>query len=217
LAYFWRDVLDLIAAGWAAMRERSLAGDPRRRLAFVLLASVIPAALLGLVLESAIESFFREQLIVIPLILAGGAGILWLAERSGRRDRTIEQTQIADGLLIGVAQALALFPGISRSGITLAAGLFRGLERESAARFAFLMGIPIIAGAGLWKARELVTGAAGSVDLTVLGAGVLSAAISGWFAIGLLLRYLRTHSLAIFIAYRLIAAVVFVVLIIATR
>ena len=217
LAYFWRDVLDLIAAGWAAIRERSLAGDPRRRLAFVLLASVIPAALLGLALESAIESFFREQLIVIPLILAGGAGILWLAERSGRRDRTIEQTQIADGLIIGLAQALALFPGISRSGITLAAGLFRGLERESAARFAFLMGIPIIAGAGLWKARELVTGAAGSVDLTVLAAGVLSAAISGWFAIGLLLRYLRTHSLAIFIAYRLIAAVVFVVLILATR
>ena len=217
LAYFWRDVLDLIAAGWAAIRERSLADDPRRRLAFVLLASVIPAALLGLALESAIESFFREQLIVIPLILAGGAGILWLAERSGRRDRTIEQTQIADGLIIGLAQALALFPGISRSGITLAAGLFRGLERESAARFAFLMGIPIIAGAGLWKARELVTGAAGSVDLTVLAAGVLSAAISGWFAIGLLLRYLRTHSLAIFIAYRLIAAVVFVVLILATR
>ena len=217
LAYFWRDVLDLIAAGWAAIRERSLAGDPRRRLAFVLLASVIPAALLGLALESAIESFFREQLIVIPLILAGGAGILWLAERSGRRDRTIEQTRIADGLIIGLAQALALFPGISRSGITLAAGLFRGLERESAARFAFLMGIPIIAGAGLWKARELVTGAAGSVDLTVLAAGVLSAAISGWFAIGLLLRYLRTHSLAIFIAYRLIAAVVFVVLILATR
>ena len=108
-------------------------------------------------------------------------------------------------------------PGISRSGITLAAGLFRGLERESAARFAFLMGIPIIAGAGLWKARELVSGAAGSVDLAVLAAGVVSAAISGWLAIGLLLRYLRTHSLAIFIAYRLIAAVVFVVLIIATR
>jgi undecaprenyl-diphosphatase len=217
LAYFWRDVLDLISAGWAAIRERSLAGDPRRRLAFVLLASVIPAALLGLALESAIESFFREQLIVIPLILAGGAGILWLAERSGRRDRTIEQTRIADGLLIGAAQALALFPGISRSGITLAAGLFRGLERESAARFAFLMGIPIIAGAGLWKARELVSGAAGSVDIAVLAAGVVSAAVSGWLAIGLLLRYLRTHSLAIFIAYRLIAAVVFVVLIIATR
>jgi undecaprenyl-diphosphatase len=217
LAYFWRDVLDLIAAGWAAIRERSLAGDPHRRLAFVLLASVIPAALLGLALEGFIESFFREQLIVIPLILAVGAGILWLAERSGRRDRTIEQTRIADGLIIGLAQALALFPGISRSGITLAAGLFRGLERESAARFAFLMGIPIIAGAGLWKMREIISGDAGSVDLVVLAAGVLAAAISGWLAIGVLLRYLRSHTLFVFIVYRLVAAVVLVVFIVATR
>jgi undecaprenyl-diphosphatase len=217
LAYFWRDVLDLIAAGWAAIRERSLAGDPRRRLAFVLLASVIPAALLGLALESVIESFFREQLITIPIILAVGAGVLWLAERYGTRERTIKQARFSDGLIIGIAQALALFPGISRSGITLAAGLFRGLTRESAARFAFLMGIPIIAGAGLWKMREIVTGAAGNVDLVVLLAGVLSAAISGWLAIGLLLRYLRSHTLFIFIAYRLIAAVVFIVLIVATR
>ena len=217
LAYFWRDVLDLIRAGLAAIRERSLAGDPKRRLAFVLLASVIPAGLLGLALEDFIDSFFREQLIVIPFILAGGAGILWLAERYGRRDRSLEDARISDGLLIGLAQALALFPGISRSGITLAAGLFRGLDRESAARFAFLMGIPIIAGAGLWKARELVDGSAGGVDWAVLLAGVVSAAISGWIAIGVLLRYLRSHSTFIFIAYRLVAAVVFLVLILATR
>ena len=217
LAYFWRDVLDLIGAGLAAIRERSLAGDPRRRLAFVLLASVIPAGLIGLLLEDFIDSFFREQLIVIPFILAGGAGILWLAERSGRRDRSLDDARVSDGLVIGLAQALALFPGISRSGITLAAGLFRGLDRESAARFAFLMGIPIIAGAGLWKARELVDGSAGSVDWAVLLAGVVAAAISGWFAIGVLLRYLRSHSTFIFIVYRLVAAVVFVMLILATR
>jgi undecaprenyl-diphosphatase len=217
LAYFWRDVIDLVGAGWAAIGERSLAGDPRRRLVLVLLASVIPAALLGVALESFIESFFRDQLIAIPLMLVGGAVVLWLAERYGTRSRTIEDTRISDGAIIGVAQALALFPGISRSGITLAAGLFRGLEREAAARFAFLMGIPIIAGAGLWKMRGIVTGAAGDVDVAVLVAGVLSAAISGWLAIGLLLRYLRSHSLSIFIAYRLIAAVVFVVLILATQ
>jgi undecaprenyl-diphosphatase len=217
LAHFWRDVGELIGAGWAAVRERSLAGDPRRRLAFVLLASVVPAALIGLALEDFIDSFFREQLIVIPVILAVGAGILWLAERYGRRDRVLDDARVSDGFAIGLAQALALFPGISRSGITLAAGLFRGLDRESAARFAFLMGIPIIAGAGLWKARELVDGSAGSVDLAVLVAGVAAAAISGWIAIGVLLRYLRTHSTGIFIAYRLVAAVVFVVLILGTR
>jgi undecaprenyl-diphosphatase len=216
LVYFWRDMLELIAAGWASIRERSLAGDPKRKLAWVLLLTVIPAALLGLLLEDFIDSFFRESLIVIPIMLVIGAGILWLAERLGTRDRDLDQTNLTDAATIGAAQALALFPGISRSGITLAAGLFRGLEREAAARFAFLMGIPIIAGAGIWKARHFATGDVGEVDLTVLAAGVIAAAVAGWLAIGFLLRYLRTHSTGIFIAYRLVAALVFVVLIVAT-
>ena len=216
LAYFWRDMLALIAAGWAALRERSLEGDPKRKLALILLITIIPAALLGLLLEDFIDSFFRESLIAIPLMLVIGAGILWAAERLGTRDRNLEQSDLVDGAVIGAAQALALFPGISRSGITLAAGLFRGLEREAAARFAFLMGIPIIAGAGIWKARDFVTGSAPEVDLAVLAAGVIAAAVSGWLAIGFLLRYLRSHSTGIFVAYRLIAAAVFVALILWT-
>jgi undecaprenyl-diphosphatase len=107
--------------------------------------------------------------------------------------------------------------------VTLAVGLARGLEREAAARFAFLMGIPIIAGAGLWKARTLVdpssvagpSGLAGPVDLGVLLAGMIAAAVAGWFAIGILLRYLRTHDLGIFIAYRLVLAAVVAILLLA--
>ena len=217
LAYFWRDTLELIAAGWTAARERSLAGDPKRKLALILLLTIIPAALLGLLLEDFIDSFFRESLIVIPMMLVIGAAILWGAEKVGTRSRDLDQTDLTDAVTIGAAQALALFPGISRSGITLAAGLFRGLEREAAARFAFLMGIPIIAGAGLWKARNFVTGSVAEVDVAVLAAGVIAAAISGWVAIGFLLRYLRTHSTGIFVAYRLLAAAVFLVLILLTR
>jgi undecaprenyl-diphosphatase len=216
LLYFWRDVLDLIAAGWEALRERSLAGDPTRKLALVLLLSIIPAALVGFLLEDWIESFFRDAILVIPVILVVGALILWLAERFGTRERDLDHVDYGDAALIGAAQALALFPGISRSGITLSAGLFRGLTREAAARFAFLMGIPIIAGAGAWKVRSIVTGGAGDVDPAVLAAGVIAAALSGWLAIGILLRYLRTHSTAIFIAYRLIAAAVFMVLLLAS-
>ena len=212
LAYFWRDVLRLLRAGWASVRERSLGGDPDRRLALVLLLSVIPAALFGLFLEDWIDTFFRDTILVVPVILVVGAAILWLAERLGTRERDLDRIAVTDAALIGGAQALALFPGISRSGITLAAGLFRGLQREAAARFAFLMGIPIIAGAGLWKTRSLVSGGAGEVDLVVLAAGVVAAALSGWLAIGFLLRYLRTHSTGIFIAYRLVAAAVFLVL-----
>ena len=216
LAYFWRDVLELLAAAWAAIRERSLEGDPKRRLALVLLLSVIPAALFGLFFEEWIDTFFRDSILVVPFILVAGAAILWLAERLGTRQRDLDGVMLADAALIGGAQALALFPGISRSGITLAAGLFRGLQREAAARFAFLMGIPIIAGAGLWKMRSIVSGGAGEVDLVALAAGVIAAAISGWLAIGFLLRYLRDHSTGIFIAYRLVAAAVFVVLLLVT-
>ena len=214
LAYFWRDVIVLIRAAWAGLRERSLAGDPKRKLAVVLLLSVIPAALFGLFLEDWIDSFFRDSILIVPVILVVGAAILWLAERLGRRERDLDRVELTDAAVIGVAQALALFPGISRSGITLAAGLFRGLEREAAARFAFLMGIPIIASAGLWKTRSIMAGGAGDVDLVVLAAGVIAAAASGWLAIGFLLRYLRTHSTAVFIAYRLVAAAVFLVLLI---
>ena len=212
LLYFWRDVLVLLAAAWAMLRERSLGGDPDRKLALVLLVSVIPAAIFGLVAGDAIEGFFYDVVIVIPFILVAGAGILWLAERFGTREHELEQAGFADAAVIGIAQALALLPGISRSGITISAGLLRGLKREAAARFAFLMGIPIIAGAGLWKTRTIVNGDAGDIDVAVLLAGVVAAALSGWLAIGFLLRYLRRHSTGIFIAYRLVAAAVLLAL-----
>jgi undecaprenyl-diphosphatase len=213
LLYFWRDVVVLAKATWSTLRERSLAGDPDRKLALVLLLSVIPAAIFGLVFENVIDEVFYDAVIVIPFILAAGAGILWLAERFGTREHELGQASFGDAAVIGIAQALALFPGISRSGITIAAGLFRGLKRDAAARFAFLMGIPIIAGAGLWKTRVIISGGAGDIDLVVLAAGVVAAALSGWLAIGFLLRYLRQHSTGIFIAYRLVAAAVLLVLV----
>jgi undecaprenyl-diphosphatase len=214
LLYFWRDVLVLLAAFWALLRERSFGDDPQRKLSLVLLLTIIPAALFGLIFEDWIDEFFYSAAIVIPFLLGGGAAILWLAEEIGTRERKLEQSDFGDAAFIGIAQVLALFPGISRSGITIAAGLARGLKRDAAARFAFLMGIPIIAGAGLWKTRTIISGGAGDIDVVVLLAGVIAAAISGWLAIGFLLRYLRHHSTGIFIAYRLIAAVVFLVLLV---
>jgi undecaprenyl-diphosphatase len=212
LVFFWRDVLKLTAAFVALLRERSFGDDPDRKLSLVLLLTIIPAALFGLVFEGQIEGFFYDAVMVIPFILVAGAAMLWLAERIGTRTRDLNESNFGDAAVIGLAQALALFPGISRSGITIAAGLARGLKREAAARFAFLMGIPIIAGAGIWKARNVVAGEAGEVDIVVLAAGVIAAFISGWLAIGFMLRYLRNHSMGIFIAYRLVAAAVFLVL-----
>ena len=210
LAYFRTDLLRLLRAGAASLRDRSLAGDPERWLAWLLVVSVVPAALLGATLESFFDTYFRERPAFIGLLLVAGAAILWLAERHGRRDRGLLQLRFGDALAIGAAQALALFPGISRSGITIAAGLFLGLERPAAARFSFLMAPRVIAGAGLWKARSLLAAGGLVGEPVVLLAGMLAAAVSGLLAVAFLLRYLRTNSTGIFIVYRLVfAAVVF--------
>jgi undecaprenyl-diphosphatase len=214
LLYFWRDLWRLFIAWLASLRERRVGADPDRRLAWLLAVTVVPAALLGSLLEDFFDTAFRERLALVAALLVVGASILWLAERQGRRERELGSLRLTDALVIGAAQALALFPGISRSGITIAAGLFLGLERAAAARFAFLMGTPIIAGAGLWKLRLLAGGGFGAFDPAVLGAGVLAAALSGLAAIWFLLAYLRRRDTGPFIVYRVaFAAVIFVFLI----
>ncbi|CAN5780721.1 undecaprenyl-diphosphate phosphatase [soil metagenome] len=214
LAYFWRDLLHYAVAALAILRERRVGADPDRRMAVLLAASVIPAALIGVALEDFIDTFFREQLLAVTVLLVVGAVILFAAERVARKTRQMTDLGVREALLIGLAQALALFPGISRSGITISAGLWLGLEREAAARFAFLMGTPIIAGAGIWKMRELLDGSAGAFDPVVLGAGMIASAISGLAAIWLLLAYLRRSSTNVFVFYRLIAAAVFAALLV---
>ena len=160
LIYFWRDLLRLLGAWLASIRDRRIGDDPDRRLAWLIFISMLPGAILGAALESFFDTFFHDpsRLIFVAVLLAIGALVLWAAERVGRRTRSLEDLRVPDAVIIGAAQAGALFAGISRSGITIAAGLFVGLEREAAARFAFLMAVPIIGGAGLWKSRELLNG-----------------------------------------------------------
>jgi undecaprenyl-diphosphatase len=208
IVYFWRDLLRYGLAALAALRDRRVGADPDRRMAVLLAASVVPGALVGLALEGFIDTFFRAQLLVICGLLIVGAAILFVAERLARHTREMTELRVVDAIGIGLAQALALFPGISRSGITISAGLLLGLKREAAARFAFLMGTPIIAGAGVWKMRELVGGSAGSVDLAVLGAGMLASALAGLLAIGGLLAFLRRFNTDIFGLYRVGFAIV---------
>ena len=212
LAYFWRDLWRYFVAGLAALRDRRIGDDPNRKLALLLAVSVIPAALIGLLLEDFVDTFFRTDPLYVCGLLVLGAIILFIAERAARHVKKMEDLSVGGALGIGLAQALALFPGISRSGITIAAGLFLGLERAAAARFAFLMGTPIIAGAGLWKMRELVGADAIVFDPAVLLAGVIASAISGLLAIWLLLRYLQTNNTDIFVIYRIGAAAVFAAL-----
>jgi undecaprenyl-diphosphatase len=212
LAYFWRELIELFVAWLRSIRERRLAGDPRRRLAWLILVTIVPAAVIGALFEDFFDTTFRERLALVAVLLTVGAALLWLAERWGARDRELDRMRVSDAVVIGAAQALALFPGISRSGITIAAGLFVGLERAAAARFAFLMGVPIIAGAGLWKARLFLTGDVVPFDPAVLIAGMVASGVAGLVAVAGLLRYLRDRSTSIFIWYRVAFAAGIVVL-----
>lgn len=211
LLYFRADWLRLIPAGLATIRDRSFSGDPDRRLAWLLAASTIPAVIVGVTLDDLIETAFREPRLVAVTLVVGGA-ILWLADRLGSRTRRIDGLTFPMALGIGAAQALALVPGVSRSGISISAGLFAGLDREAAARFAFLMATPITAGAGLWELRKILAGEAGvDLPLVPLAAGMVASLLAGIAAIAITLRFLRTHSVTVFVVYRIALAAVVVV------
>jgi undecaprenyl-diphosphatase len=170
-----------------------------------------PAVVVGVALNDFFEEQVRQELLV-AFTLVIGAGILWLADRLGRRTKPLGDLGFGAAFGIGCAQAVALVPGISRSGISISAGLFAGLTREGAARFSFLMATPITLGAVIWEVRKLASGESGvTPDLGILVAGMIAAAAAGFAAIAILLRYLRNHSMTVFVVYRLVLAAIVVV------
>ena len=211
LVYFRADWVRLVPAGFAAIRDRSLQDDPDRRLAWLLLAATIPAAIVGFLLNDLIETSFRQVGLVAVTLVIGGV-ILWLADHLSPRTKGVGDVTFPVAFAIGVAQALALIPGISRSGISISAGRVAGLDREAAARFSFLMATPVTLGAGIFEARKLLTGESGvAVEPLPLLVGLVAALIAGLLAIRFMLTYLRTRSLDIFVWYRFaLAAVVLV-------
>jgi undecaprenyl-diphosphatase len=212
LVYFRADWLRLVPAGLAALRDRSFGGDDDRRLAWLLVASTIPAAVLGLVFGELIEGSFRSVGLVAVTLVLGGL-ILLIADRFGAKSRGIEDVTFPIAIGIGAAQALALIPGISRSGISISAGRMVGMDRESAARFAFLMATPITAGAGLFEGRKLLLGESGLQFATLpLVVGMVASLVSGLVAIHFMLSFLRRQTLAAFVWYRFaLAAIVLIV------
>jgi undecaprenyl-diphosphatase len=201
---------------WRSLVERRIGDDPDRRLGWLLALATLPAALLGFALEDAIAEAFHGDEDLSRLAIAGflviGAVVLYLADRLGARQRDLDHVGAGRALTIGLSQAAALMPGISRSGATMATGLAFGLTRETAARFSFLLATPITLGAGLYGSRNLVTASHTSIEWLAIGVGFAAAAISGAFAIGFLLRWLRTRSLAVFCVERVLLAALVVVL-----
>jgi len=221
LIYFARDWIRYIGAWLASVRERRVGKDPDRRIAWLLIIATIPAAIIGFALEGLIEETFHgdsdEARLAIAAFLVVGAGALWLADRFGGHRREMADLTTSTALTIGVSQALALLPGISRSGATITAGRALGLTREAAARFSFLLATPITFGAGLYGSRRLLTETHTGNEWLAIGVGFVVAVLSGLLAIGFLLAWLRRRSLTIFSLYRIGFALVIVVLVLVGR
>ena len=209
--------LILVPAGLATIRDRSFAGDPDRRLAWLIVATMLPAIVVGVLFDDFIEANVRTAGTVAVLLLVGAA-ILWVADHVGRTDRRIADLTFPQAFGIGVAQAAALFPGVSRAGISISAGRVIGLERPDAARFSFLMAAPIIAGAGAWELLKVVRGGTDvAIQVGPLVVGMAAAFVSGLAAIAFLLRWLTSHPLDIFVWYRIVLAALIVVALLTGR
>jgi undecaprenyl-diphosphatase len=193
-------------------------------LAWLLVIGCIPGGIIGVLAESKVEALFHQPngahqsgaMIAMAIIIALLGVVLFVVERVAQHLRTMKQLTLKDAILVGCAQALAIFPGVSRSGATITAGLALGLERQAAARFSFLLSAPIIAGGG---AKSLIDifgeasrGKFASSELTIVAVGVISAAISGFLCIKFLLRFLQRNSTDIFVYYRWILAAFIIII-----
>ncbi len=199
--YFRKDVSSLFDGFRLAVRSRDFLSNSRSRVFLLIIIGTIPIGICGLLLKKFIEGDARG-LYVISAALIVLAVILYIAEKTGSRTKTISEMTVKDGLIIGLAQALALIPGSSRSGVTITAGLFMGLKRDDAARYSFLLSLPAIGLSGiyeLYKERSILLNES-IVGLTI--ATVVSG-IVGYYSIDFLLSYLRTRSNLIFIIYRI--------------
>ena len=220
LWFFAADWVRLIRAGVASIVERKIGDDVDRRLAWLIVIGTIPGGITGVLAETAVEELFHKPnapiastaMIVMAIIIALLGAILFVAERVARHIRGMKDLTLKDSIVIGLAQAFAIFPGVSRSGSTITAGLFLGLERETAARFSFLLSAPIIAGAGAKSLFNVFSafraGQLGQSELVLFLVGFIAAALSGYICIKFLLRYLQKNSTDLFVYYRWALALV---------
>jgi len=208
LIVFWRDWVKLISAGLRSLADRRFLDTSERRLFWGLVVATIPGAIVGKLLGDLAEEKLRSPLLIAVTMSVMGV-LLWAADKAGRKQKLAEQMTMGEAVGIGVAQAFALIPGVSRSGSTITLGLAFGYTREAIARFTFLLSTPIIFGAGLLKfpkmLREMHSGAS-PLGWDGLAAGCIASAIVGALVIRWLLAYLRTRTFAVFAIYRLVVA-----------
>jgi undecaprenyl-diphosphatase len=203
--FYFREDLRRIARAWlVSLRRPRLRRGLDARLGWYIVLGTVPIGIFGVLFKDQIETGARDLYLIGTALIVLGL-ILLLAERVGTHDRTIEQVRTRDGFTIGLAQALALVPGVSRSGATITAGLFMGLDRPAAARFSFLLSVPAVVLSGLLELGTILEGKEGeTTSLFGLAVATLLAFASGWASIAFLLRFLATHSTAVFVVYRVV-------------
>ncbi|QQS23138.1 undecaprenyl-diphosphate phosphatase [bacterium] len=214
VAYFRKDIWHLAKGFFHSFFKttRDFENNIYQKLSWFLLLATIPAAIFGKLLESRVETTFRNPLLIAVTLSVVGI-ILYLADRYGAKLKSLAHITWINSLLIGIGQAVAVIPGISRSGATMIAGLAQGLKREDAAKFSFLMSIPIILGAGVLKLPDI----AEIPNHTQVAVGFLSSAVFGFLAIKYMLKYIAKRSFTVFAIYRLaLAAIIFILYFIRT-
>ena len=213
LLYFREDLSRIARAWWRSLRDRAARSELDARLGWYILLGTIPIGIFGLAFKDQIETGARDlYLIGVALIVLGL--VLLLAEKVGTRTRSVEEIKTRDGFVMGLAQALALIPGVSRSGATITAGLFLGLDRPSAARFSFLLSVPAVVLSGLLELGSILSGEEGEdTGLVALVVATFFAFVAGYASIALLLRFLASHSMVVFVVYRVVLGVLVLVLV----
>jgi undecaprenyl-diphosphatase len=202
LLYFRADLIRIGLAWLRSLRDPALRRQLDARIGWYIVLGTIPIGIFGLAFKDQIENGARDLYLISIALIALGL-VLWVAEKVGTKTRPLESIGRTDGVVIGLAQAMALVPGVSRSGATITAGLFRGFEREAAARFSFLLSVPAVVLSGLLELASIVAGhehqKTGGGELIL---ATLLAFIVGYASIAFLLRYLTTHSTGVFVVYR---------------
>ena len=212
LLYFREDLIRIALAWLRSLRDRSARRELDARMGWYIVLGTIPIGIFGVLFKDQIESGARDLYLIGTALIVLGL-VLLAAEEVGKKDRSIEQIEARDGLVMGFAQALALVPGVSRSGATITGGLFLGLDRTAAARFSFLLSVPAVVLSGLLELGSILTGDEGQhVSTGRLALATLLAFITGYAAIAWMLRYLTTHSTILFVVYRVVLGTLVLVL-----
>ena len=208
LLFFWKDIWAIVRAFLVGIWHRKPFETHEARFGWLLVIATIPALLVGFLFKDTIDMLFRRPILIAGVRLSTSAILLAVVEYFGRRDRKLESASWMDAFAVGLFQIIAIFPGASRSGSTIAGGIVRGLDRPSAARLAMLMSAPLLIAAGAYETLSVIQLDGTREFLPYLAVGFITAAIVGWFSIKWLLRFLQRHSLYIFAAYCAVAGLI---------